>query len=216
MNLYIVRHGESTWNRENKIQGNSNPPLSALGRLQARLLARRFRRVKVDTIYSSPFLRATQTAEVIAAVLKKTVIKKGGLKEVSLGDWEGMTPDEIDAAYANRYQRWLRLGPTKVRIPGAESIPQFRKRVTRVFRTIIRENPRKDIVVVTHGGVIAALLSHLLKADFDRLILNLHLPNTGVTLVSFSKKKGCLIHIADTFHLSLARLKGIWPAEKIE
>ncbi|MCM8782010.1 MAG: histidine phosphatase family protein [Candidatus Omnitrophica bacterium] len=211
MNLYIIRHGESTWNSKNRIQGNSNPPLSRLGMVQAKLLAKRFRKIKIDKIYSSPFLRSLQTAQIIAKVLKLKVVKRGALKEVGLGEWEGKSPDEIDRLYDNNYQRWLRYGPTKIKIPGAENIASFRKRVKRVFYDIIKENKDRDILVVTHGGVIAAFLAHLLDADFDKLILALHLPNTCVTLISIDKDRSYLIHIADTAHLFLKNAKGIWP-----
>ena len=212
MNLYIVRHGESTWNSQNKIQGNSDPALSKLGVLQAKLLAKRFKRVKIDKIYSSPLLRALQTAQIISKTAKLKVIQKRQLQEVGLGEWEGKTPDEIDRLYNNRYQRWLRLGPTKIDIPRGEDIASFRKRAKRVFYAIVKENKNKDVLVITHGGIIAAFLAYLLSADFDKMILNLHLPNTCVTLVSFYKNKGCLIHVADTLHLSLAKAKGQWPS----
>jgi phosphoserine phosphatase len=214
MNLYIIRHGESTWNNQNRIQGNSDPRLSKLGRLQARLLARRFARIKIDRIYSSPLSRSLQTAQAISMALGLGIIKKEDLKEIMLGEWEGKTPQEIDRLYDNRYNKWLKLGPTKIRVPGAEGIRSFRKRVDAVFKDIVSENQeRENIIVVTHGGVVASFLARLLDADFNKIILNLHLPNTCVTLISFEKKKGCLIHIADTFHLSLGKIKGIWPAQ---
>jgi broad specificity phosphatase PhoE len=142
-----------------------------------------------------------------------------------LGEWEDKTPQEIDRLYNNKYQEWLRYGPTRIKIPGQEKIPVFRKRVDEAFKDIIRENKgRRNVVVVTHGGVISSFLARLLAADFDKLILKLHLPNTCVTLVSFpergqfskrelSPNRGCLIHIADTLHLSQKGTpkKGIWP-----
>ncbi len=213
MNLYIVRHGESTWNSQNKIQGHSDPALSKLGIFQARLLARRFRKLKIGRIYSSPLLRSLETARIIAKTLKLKIVKKRQLREVGLGDWEGKTPEEIDKLYNNSYRRWLRLGPTKVKIPNAESISAFRKRAEKVFYDIVKENKGKDVLVVTHGGIIAAFLAHLLGADFDRLILNLHLPNTCVTVVSFCKNRCFLIHVADTLHLLLAEVKGQWPSK---
>jgi len=213
MNLYIIRHGESTWNSQNKIQGNSNPGLSRFGRLQARLLAGRFAKIKVEKIYSSPLLRASQTARAMGKALKLKIIMKEQLKEVMLGDWEGRTPEEIDSIYNDMYKKWLRRGPTKIKIPRAEDIGLFRKRIDEALDDIIRENQHKEnVVVVTHGGVIASFLARLLKADFNRMVLNLHIPNTCVTLVAFKKRKGCLIHIADTLHLSPAKAKDTWPS----
>lgn len=212
MNLYIIRHGESKWNIENRIQGSSNPGLSKLGRFQAKLLAGRFKKIKVDRLYASPLLRSMETAERIARTLRLKIVKKDALREIMLGEWEDKTPREIDKLYNNKYQKWLRYGPTRINIPGQEKISAFRKRVDMEFKNIIKENKnRENVVVVTHGGVISSFLARLLGADFDKLILKLHLPNTCVTLVSFEKERGCLIHIADTFHLSLAKARGIWP-----
>lgn len=211
MNLYIIRHAESTWNKLNRIQGHSNPPLSSLGKIQARLLAKRFKGIKIDKIYSSPLLRSLQTAQIISKALEKRIIKNQQLREVMLGDWEGKTAGDIDRMYNNKYQKWLRNGPTKVRIPGAENISSFRNRVRRTVYKIVDENQEKDVIVVTHGGVIAAFLAHILDADFDKLILGLHLPNTCVTLISFQEGRNCLIHIADTHHLSAAKEDNQWP-----
>jgi probable phosphoglycerate mutase len=225
MNLYIIRHGESKWNIENRLQGSSNPGLSKLGRLQAGLLAKRFKKIKIDRLYASPLLRSLETAQALSRTLHLKIVKKTDLREITLGEWEDRTPQEIDKLYNNKYQKWLRCGPTKVRIPGQERISSFRRRVDRAFNDIIsRERHRENVLVVTHGGVISSFLARLLKADFDRLILKLYLPNTCVTLVSFAKRgqfskrelspnRGCLIHIADTFHLSSIKARGIWPAK---
>ncbi|MCX5716498.1 MAG: histidine phosphatase family protein, partial [Candidatus Omnitrophica bacterium] len=215
VNLYVIRHGESTWNSQNRIQGHSDPGLSKLGRLQARLLAKRFKKIKIDKIYASPLARALETAEIMAKALGRKVIKDAQFKEIKLGDWEGKTPEEINRLYQNRYDKWLRLGPTKIRIPKAEGVSAFRSRAAKAFYETIKKNPDKDVMVVTHGGVISALLAHILGADFDKLILHLYLPNTCVTVVSFHNKRASLVHIADTFHLSKAiKVKGVWPASK--
>ena len=201
MNLYIIRHGESKWNIENRIQGSSDPGLSKLGRLQAKLLAGRFKKIKIDMIYSSPLLRSMQTARELSKVLRLGIIKRSGLREVMLGEWEEKTPQEIDKLYNNKYQKWLRYGPTKIRIPGQEKISNFRKRAAKAFHRIIKENKnRENVIVVTHGGVISSYLAGLLGADFNKTILKLHLPNTCVTLVSFEKEKGCIRHIACIKH----------------
>jgi phosphoserine phosphatase len=210
MNLYIIRHGESTWNNANRIQGTSDPGLSELGRRQARLLAARLSKIKVDRIYSSPLKRSYQTAGFISDALKIKIIKNEELREIGLGEWEGKTPGQIDRLYGNKYKKWLLSGPTKVDIPGMERISHFRGRIDRVFRSIIDQNMAGgNVAVVTHGGVIASFLARLLKADFDRLVLKLHLPNTCVTLVSIKTDVGArhawplLIHIADSLHLSM-------------
>ncbi|MDD5449465.1 MAG: histidine phosphatase family protein, partial [Candidatus Omnitrophica bacterium] len=147
MNLYLIRHGESTWNRENRIQGNSDPGLSALGRSQAVILAKGFKKMQIDRLYSSPLARSIQTARPIAQALGLKIIRREHLKEIGLGEWENKTPDEINGLYDSKFKRWLRFGPSKIDIPGSEPVAHFRKRVDRQFAEIIKENIEKDNIV---------------------------------------------------------------------
>jgi len=215
MNLYIVRHGESTWNNESRIQGHSNPALSALGRAQARLAGKRLKKESIDKIYSSPLKRSFQTAQIISKTLKLKISKEPQLKEIMLGDWEGMMPEEIDRMYNKGYQKWLEKGPTKVSVPKAERITSFRKRIEKTFHEIVNENRGKNVVVITHGGVISAFLAHLLNADFDKVVLELYIANACMSVVSFhGSHRPYILKIADASHLSSIQARGLWPVKR--
>ncbi len=198
--LIIVRHAESEHNLLNKIQGHHDSRLSARGVRQARRLARRIKRLKIDKIYSSDLGRAYATTLEVTKHTKLPIVRDPFLREILLGDWEGMTPEEVDKLYDKGYQRWLKK-PSACLIPKAEKIGHFRNRVTRRVREIARKNRGKTVLIVTHGGVITALLADWLGAEFDHLLLNLSIDNTSLTVVDETDTRTRLRQINDVAHL---------------
>ena len=200
--LIIVRHAESAFNLQNRIQGHLDSQLTKKGLEQARRLARRIRNFKIDRIYSSDLGRAYSTTVEITRYLKKArIIRDPKLREILLGDWEGRTPEEVDELYDRGYQRWLK-SPSACIIPNAERVGHFRKRVTDRIRQIARRESGKTVLVVTHGGVITALLADWLKADFDRVLKGIQIDNTSLTFVAVTPKAAKLWVINDTDHLA--------------
>jgi probable phosphoglycerate mutase len=200
--LIIVRHAESTFNFQNRIQGHHDSHLTKKGLEQARRLAKRIRHFKIDKVYSSDLGRAYSTTVAITRYLKKVkIIRDPKLREILLGDWEGKTPEEVDKLYDRGYQRWLK-SPSACVIPNAEGVTRFRARVTERVRQIMRQNSGKTILIVTHGGVITTLLSDWLKADFDRVLQGLQIENTSLTFAAVTPKITKLWVINDTDHLA--------------
>ncbi len=197
----IVRHAESALNKQNRIQGHKDSGLTFKGLYQARRLAQKLKKIRVDKIYSSDLGRAYATTLEVLRYTKLPVIRDPLLREIHLGDWEGMTPEEVDKLYDSGYQKWLKK-PSGIKIPKGEPLARFKKRVTGRVRAIARANRGKTILVVTHGGVITALLSDWLKADLDNLLLNLQINNTSVTVVDETEKRVRLRTINDTSHLT--------------
>jgi broad specificity phosphatase PhoE len=199
--LIIVRHAESAFNLQNRIQGHLDSHLTMRGLRQARALARRLKKFKIDKVYSSDLGRAYTTTVAITKYLKVRIVPDRLLREINLGLWEGMTPEEVDLRHDNGYKRWLKK-PSTCMIPKGERIAHFRKRITGRVRQIARQNDGKTVLVVTHGGAIAALLTNWLGADFDTVLLNLQMDNTSLTVVDESDKRVRLHVINDTTHLS--------------
>lgn len=200
MRLVIVRHAESAYNIQNRIQGHIDSGLTERGRAQARLLSRRLRDVSIDRVYSSDLGRAFTTTREILRHKRLRVVRDPLLREIRLGAWEGMTPEEVDRLYDRGYQKWLRK-PSAMRIPRAEPVAAFRRRVTSRVRAIARANRGRTVLVVTHGGVITALLAEWLEADFDHLLLNLQIDNTSLTMVDWTEARRRLRFINDATHL---------------
>jgi broad specificity phosphatase PhoE len=199
--LLIVRHAESAFNDENRIQGHLDSRLTFRGLFQAQRLGRRLKKVKIDKIYSSDLGRAYATTQAIARHSKLPIVRDPLLREIHLGNWEGMTPEEVDKLYDKGYQKWLKK-PSSVKIPRSEGIAHFRKRVTARVKAIARANRGKTVLIVTHGGAITALLADWLGADFDHLLLNLQIDNTSVTMVDETDKRVRIKFINDSSHLS--------------
>ncbi len=204
--LIIVRHAESRLNLENRIQGQIDSKLTPKGLKQASKLASRMKNFKIDRIYSSDLGRAYSTTLEITRLLKArgkkkpSIVRDPLLREIHLGDWEGMTPEDVDKLYDKGYKKWL-CKPSKCRIPKSETLEHFRRRVVGRLNRIAAANPGKTALVVTHGGAITALLSEWLKADFDTLLLNLHIENTSLAFVEYHGQRVRVRGFNDTSHL---------------
>lgn len=147
--LLLVRHGQSIWNADGRWQGQADPPLSALGRLQAFHAAKAVG--AVDVIIASDLERARDTALIISeAIGVGPVVIEPGLRERSAGEWSGLTRDEIEA-------EWPGYLDARKRPPGWESDESVLERVGEVLVRIEEEYEGADVLVVTHGGVVYAL-----------------------------------------------------------
>jgi broad specificity phosphatase PhoE len=133
--LLLVRHGETDWNAEGRLQGHTDRPLNEYGRRQAKELAARLAEEHVDAIYASDLSRARETAEIVGERLGLTVVIDPDLREKNWGTWEGLTGDQrVGVEYAG------------------ETVQEHRDRVMGAVRRIVRRHPDQRIVVVTHGG----------------------------------------------------------------
>ncbi len=213
---YLVRHAQTVWNCENRIQGYSDVPLSPFGHEQAQRLAAFFASRRLTRIFTSPLQRSRETAVAIAAgpVTYGRPASHGAgnghgvspvvepeLAEMRLGAWEGLTPAEVDAKFDGAYQRW-RTKPSSVRIPQAERLEAFRARVQRTLEKILGSLEGGDCVVVSHGGVIAALIADVLGADYDALLRRLRLDNAGITALECGSGAPHLLWVNSISHLA--------------
>ena len=154
--LILVRHGQTDWNQERRYQGQADPPLNDQGRQQARELAARLAGERVSAIYSSDLRRALETAQIIAHGLTALIQVDPRLREISLGKWEGMLYPDILAQYETLW--WSReRDPMNVRPPGGENVAEFSLRVHAIASEISSRHPGSQVLVVTHGLVIAVL-----------------------------------------------------------
>ena len=179
--LYLIRHARSTWNAENRMQGQADPPLDDLGRAQARALAERLKGETFHAIYSSPLARARETAEIVAAYHDIPLLFDDRLKERDLGEWTGWTGNEVDEwVTAQPDYNWRLHGP-----PGGESRAEIIARAAAVFAEIIPAHSEDTVMVMSHGGLLSACLAQLLGAPPDKFV-SFAFPNTGVARVNVS------------------------------
>lgn len=199
--VYLVRHGETKSNGSNTIQGHSDSGLTDRGHRQAEKVAKRLSRYSFDKVYSSDLGRALTTCRYICREIGQRPQVDAGLREIKLGEWEGLSTHEVNARYRLGYDRWLQ-SPTRMKIPGAERVTEFHDRVRTRTQEIMASHAAGSILIVTHGGVIASLVSHWLKASFDHTLLNLRIDNTSITVVEKNPHRVKIHLLNDTGHLS--------------
>ena len=157
----FVRHGETDWNRERRVQGREGASLNEAGREQAKALARQLWEVPLQAIYSSELPRAIETASYVAGPHSVGVRTDARLNEIDHGDWEGLA--ESDLPDLDLYLRW-REDPSSCTLPGAEPLAAVRDRAVAAMREIAERHPADVglVAVVSHQVVLALLKCYVL------------------------------------------------------
>ena len=156
--LLLIRHGETDWNVEGRYQGQADPPLNERGLAQARALAERLKRegIRPAAIYSSPLRRAWQTAQIIAEAVGAPLFAEPRLKEICLGEWEGVLTPEIMRRWPETFRDWEER-PWETRPPGGETIAEVQKRVYAAVDDILARHPNDTVAIVAHRLPLALL-----------------------------------------------------------
>jgi len=153
--LILVRHGETIWNREGRVQGFSDIDLSDVGVQQARQLALSLKGAPILSIYSSPLIRAQSTARIINEYHHAPLYIESGLMEMDQGDFEGLTFQELMACEKGFLQKWI-SDPASVQMPNGESFIELQGRAWKVIEGIVAKS--ESALVVSHNFTIAAIL----------------------------------------------------------
>ncbi len=157
MNLILIRHGETDWNRIGRCQGVADIVLNENGKKQATELAHSLRDHNIKAIYSSDLKRARETAQHIAEHHNITVQLEPGLQEMNQGDLEGLSFPDIRDRYAEVLKQW-RESPETLRLPSGESLVEVQNRAWRVFEKVHQNHIGETVVVVSHNLTIITLL----------------------------------------------------------
>ena len=160
----VVRHGETEWNRQGRYQGHLDSPLTPVGHAHGRALADRLARHRFTALYSSDLGRARRTAELVAGRTGHAVLLDARLRERNLGIFQGLTKAEVKGGFPAEYR--LHKTPDFV-IPQGESARQRFECAVSCFEELARIHASEQIVVVTHGGVISAMLRHVLGIPLE-------------------------------------------------
>ncbi len=197
--VYLVRHGQTEWNRSLVFRGRVDIPLNERGHKEAKAIAEALKDKKVDAIYASPLRRSIETAQPIAEFFNLEIVPVQGLIDISYGEWEGLTFDEVKKRYKDQYVKWEKR-PDLVRFPKGETLDEVMERSFRAFKGIVKENPGKSILVIPHRVVNKALLCAILGLS------NSHFweikQDTGcINLIEYSSDGLILCMMNDTCHL---------------
>lgn len=201
MMLLLVRHGQSTWNLERRIQGWQDPPLSSAGRDQAKRMAARLEGLRLEAVFSSTLQRAEQTAQPLARATGARLILDERLREQQLGVLEGLTTAEVRARYPDRWQR-MQQSSLWVDFPQAEPLDALAARVEGFVRQHLTPDGRGGRAVVTHGGTLGVLLGHLLEVgERGRRSRPFAFANASLTLLRHDRDRWRLELLNCTRHL---------------
>lgn len=202
LKLYLIRHGETDWNCESKTQGCKNIRLSKEGKLQGKLLANKLRDTNEEylKIYTSDLDRCYATAKLIGEELKVDVESYKEFREMSFGDWEGLTIEEIKKSYSRQYLKW-RNEPYNASIPKGEDLKTVQKRCIEAVKKIIKKYDEGSLIIVSHGIAIKTMILGILGLDLKHFY-NITLSNASLNKLEFREYGPVLISLNDTCHLT--------------
>lgn len=202
--LLLIRHGETAWNAEQRLQGHVDIPLNAEGKRQAAALGRVLLDKSLDAIFSSDLQRALQTAQAIAAPRGMDVTVDPGLRERCFGAFEGMRYDEIAVRYPQDYSAW-RARDANARYPAgarpAETLNEFFARAVGSIDVLLRERDYRNVAIVTHGGVLDCLYRAAKRIDFSRP-RDFDIFNAGINRLNWHDGILQIVQWADVAHLA--------------
>jgi 2,3-bisphosphoglycerate-dependent phosphoglycerate mutase len=198
--IIAVRHGETAWNVDTRLQGQLDIPLNATGTWQAARLGDALAQEPVAAVYASDLSRAWQTAQAIAAPHGLEVIADPGLRERGFGDFEGKTFAHIEAERPEQARLW-RTRDTTFAPEGGETLIVFRDRVTATAEAIAARHPGELVVLVAHGGVLDVLYRAATRQELQAP-RTWQLGNAAVNRLLWTPEGFSLVGWSDTSHLA--------------
>ena len=197
--IIAIRHGETAWNVDTRIQGHLDIPLSANGRWQAERLAEALRGEPIQAIYASDLTRAWETAQYVGRATGVNVTPEIGLRERGFGDFEGKTFAEIEVLLPEQSLRWRKRDP-EFSPAGGESLVALRARVVEAAQRLAALHPGEQIALIGHGGVMDVLYRAATRLDIQAP-RTWTLGNAAINRLMWTPEGFTLVGWADTHHL---------------
>lgn len=198
--ILAIRHGETAWNVDTRIQGHLNIPLNETGHWQAERLGQALAGEDIAAIYASDLSRAHETAMYVSRATGVAVLPELGLRERGFGDFEGRTFAEIEIALPDQAERWRKRDPAFAPA-GGESLLQVQARVLATVNRLAQQHPGELIVMVGHGGVMDVLYRAATRLDLQAARTWL-LGNTAINRLLWMPEGLSLVGWSDTQHLA--------------
>ena len=201
MQLYLIRHGQTAYSRENRFCGSSDPPLTEVGEAMAEAFAQAYATTKWEAIYTSPLLRTRQTADGLAPLAGVTPTPEDGLKEIEYGEWEGLTVDEVKARWPAAYEYWADDVASRG-APGGETAFHVAARAMRVVEAIRTRHTEGNVLIVSHKATLRIITCALLGLDVRLFRERIGQPVAAVTVFAIGNGSAKLTVLGDRAHLS--------------
>lgn len=198
--IYLIRHGETTWNKLGKFQGRADIDLSEIGLAQAKKTGDYMKNICIDGIYSSPLKRAFNTAKIIGTNLKASIKKDKRLIEIDFGEWEGLSPKIIEMKWPGKLRQMFYF-PDEVDIPGGESFKDVQNRTKLFLDELISLGQNKTYMIVSHGVALRTIYCNLLGVPLINA-WNLSQKNASISCIDYyDKDRSVLSFLNLTNHL---------------
>ena len=201
MNLYLIRHGQTEFSRENRFCGSSDPPLTPAGHAMSDAFAKAYASTAWEAIYTSPLLRSRQTAEALVRLTGVTPIIEDGLKEIAYGEWEGLAVDEVKAQWPDAYAYWADDVASRG-APGGETAFHVAARAMRVVEAIRTRHASGNVLIVSHKATLRIFTCALLGLDVRLFRERIAQPVAAVTMFVLANGTAQLATLGDRAHLS--------------
>jgi broad specificity phosphatase PhoE len=198
--LFLVRHGETPWNQERRIQGGSSDiGLNEVGKKQAERLGLALKNIEISAIYSSPLKRALDTAQAIAGYHSLKVRVEPDLREMEVGELEGVSIADLGTSFGQFLLRW-RQGLGTEKLPGGESVEELADRVWAIVQSIKKGHDHENVVVVSHFFTCVATICKALGWPLTT-IERLRVQTGSISIIDFTDGQSRLVSLSDTCHL---------------
>jgi 2,3-bisphosphoglycerate-dependent phosphoglycerate mutase len=197
--ILAIRHGETAWNRDSRIQGQLDIPLNETGRWQAQRLALALADETIDAVYASDLLRAMQTAQALTQASRRPIAADAGLRERGFGVFEGLTFSEVEQRWPQLSERWRRRDPD-FGPDGGEVLHEFYARSVRTATRLAAAHPGQTIALVAHGGVLDCLYRAATRIDLGAP-RSWQLGNASINRLLYTPQGFVLVGWSDTGHL---------------
>lgn len=204
MNILLVRHGETPWNREGRYQGRTDIPLSETGQAQVKALGQRLAHLPIHIAYASPLSRAKNTAEAILAGRTVPLWLDAGLLEISHGEWEGKLASDVEISHAEMFGVW-RTSPGRHSPagPGAETLGDVEARAWTVLEKACRElGPNDTALIAAHDAVNRVILCRVLGIPLERVWSFRQAPASLNVLAGASLDELQVVRMNDSEHVA--------------
>jgi len=200
MELILVRHGETDWNRERFFRGREDIPLNATGIAMADLTAEALKDRVFEAIYSSPLKRSMVTATRIAMPHQIEVREKWGFIDVDYGAWTGLQEDVVKERWGRDYRRWQE-NPANMRFLHGESMKKAWKRVNTALREVLFTHGTGSVVIVTHRIPIKMMTAYMLGDRPADMVKIRHDP-CAISIFEVDDRKPRPVKLNDSSHLT--------------
>ena len=200
--IYLIRHGQTDWNKDKIFRGRADVPLNERGRKEAQALSRHLEHVRATACYASPLGRTIETAGIVARPHSLEVRIDDRLIDLDFGEWQGKPETEVKKTFPELFKKWHQE-PHRARFPGGESLAMVRKRALASLEHIRAENPGGVVFVVSHRVVTKVLMAIALglsNSAFGRFRQD----NCAYNIIELSDDGMVVTLMNDTCHLRSA------------